>query len=96
MGQFLWAERLYSRLGHRGLWGIGVIVMAIGLFFVALSTNRADAQRWLFTAVVLFLLAFTASSEIAILRLDYRIDLLLTLYLYPPFSFWICIRIGVA
>ncbi|MEZ4622098.1 MAG: PAS domain S-box protein [Caldilineaceae bacterium] len=94
MGAILVGGAALVALVTEELWGIGVIVMAIGLFFVALGTNRADAQRWLFTAVVLFLLAFTARQQIAILRLDYRIDLLLTLYLYPPFSFWICMRIG--
>ncbi len=85
---------LYVAITPHALFIIGVIMLATILFFTVLSTDRTMSRHWLALTISLFVLALTLRQLFPALRLDYSLDLLITLYLFPPFFFWVCTRIG--
>ncbi len=84
----------YVFITPHALFIIGVIILATILFFTVLSTDQTISRHWLALTICLFILALTLRQLFPTLRLDYSLDLLITLYLFPPFFFWICARIA--
>jgi len=83
---------LYIAITPHDLFVLGVIMLATILFFSVLSTEPQLAREWLGLSIILFLVALTLRQIVPVLRIDYSLDLLFTLYVFPPFFFWLCAR----
>ena len=75
---------------------IGVIVFGALLFFVAFIDSRPNVWRWCNLSGGLFIVALTARQFIPWLKLDYSLDLLITLYIFPLLVFFGCVQLGLA
>ncbi|MCB0110519.1 MAG: hypothetical protein KDE53_31575, partial [Caldilineaceae bacterium] len=85
---------IYIAVTPHALFVLGVIMLATILFFSVLSAAKQQARQWLGLTILLFLTALTCRQLVPALRIDYSFDLLLTLYLFPPFFFWLCAKIA--
>lgn len=85
---------LYVAITPHALFVLGVIMLATILFFSVLSAERHQAGEWLWLSILLFLVALTVRQIVPELRIDYSLDLLFTLYVFPPFFFWLCAKIA--